>query len=256
MLLFVQIMFKEDFVYMFFNKNSDEKNSLFQSARHKHELWKNNLYEMNKPFFMLPTDFSNLFLKDISGGALKLYLFLGFHSKYKSGETWYSIEQISLFFEKDSRTIAKWFKELEDLNLIFRGQKGFMMTANTFLKPYGYFVDTNNVYVRKSIEQIEYFIQHLNKDADFTQGIVMNHGISETNLILIKKSSDDPNMYDINAFLDIEYEYIKKIKQLFKKKNIPLDTMDIAQSILESKTLSQTLYTNVIKFFDEERMWL
>ena len=75
-------------------------------------------------------------LKELSGNALKLYIYLGIYSKNETGESWHSVERIAEYFDCDKRTITRWFKELEDKELIFRVQKGYKRAANTFLKPY------------------------------------------------------------------------------------------------------------------------
>lgn len=243
--------------YMSFYKgNLENKNEYFNKLRHEHEIWKEELSGMNKPFFMIPSDFSHLFLKDISGGALKLYLFLGFHSKYRTGESWYTNEQIGLFFEKDIRTITKWFKELEDMGLIFRAQKGVMMKANTFLRPFGLFVDEENTHFGFSVKKIKSFISNQQRlDLEIVQGIIMNNGIQETNLIIINKSKNE-NLYPLACFLDLEFEDIKEIRSLFKEMKIPIDNFEINKPLNSEKYSDQAIYKNIISYLDEKKMWL
>lgn len=210
---------------------------------------------MNKPFFMIPTDFSHLFLKNISGGALKLYLFLGFHSKYKTGESWYTNEEIGHFFEKDPRTIVKWFKELEELGLIFRAQKGIMMKANTFLLPFGIFIDEQSIFKHPTVKSLEYFLKN-NNTQQITEGIIFNYGINETSVIIIKNMDEKKNLYSVSSFIGMEYKDIKKIKLVFQKLNIPIDTLEITSPLLDSKSYKQAIYSNIIKYWDEKSMWL
>lgn len=98
--------------------------------------WKNEMRDNKAPFFLIYKSFQHEHLRDISGGALKLYLYLGFHANNFTGECWHSVESIADYFGNDKRTIQKWFKELEELNLITRIQKGYKWVANTFLLPY------------------------------------------------------------------------------------------------------------------------
>lgn len=235
----------------FYKENLESKNEHFNKLRQEHAIWKNELMDISKPFFMIPTDFSHLFLKDISGGALKLYLFLGFHSKYRTGESWYTNEQIGLFFEKDIRTVTKWFKELEDLGLIFRAQKGVMMKANTFLRPFGLFVDEENTYFGSSVKEIKSLINK--QRAKIIQGIVMSNGIQETNLIIISKNE---NLYPVLCFFDLNFEDIKEIKSLFKGMKIPIDNFEINTTLSSEKYIEQIVYKNVISYLDEKKMWL
>lgn len=89
-------------------------------------------------YFPLFQPFKETFLlKNLSGNALRLYLYLGLASGNKTGETWVSIETIALYFSKSKRTISSWLKELEEANLIKRMQLNINSVAHTFLLPYG-----------------------------------------------------------------------------------------------------------------------
>lgn len=78
------------------------------------------------------------FLKNLSGNAVKLYIFLGLMSGNENGKTWVSIETMSNYFNKSKRTISLWLKELEEVRLIERMQMEPNGVAFTFLKPYGW----------------------------------------------------------------------------------------------------------------------
>lgn len=236
----------------FFSKNLEDKNEIFNNLRREHEIWKQDLQEMNKPFFMIPTDFSPIFLKDISGGALKLYLFLGFHSKYKTGESWYTIEQIARFFEKDPRTVAGWFNELEQLGLIFRAQKGIMMKANTFMRPFGFSI--KNAYFSSTYEQIDLIISELLKEKNIPeQAIVLNAGITESNLIIIFENIDTTNkVYNVCCFFDIDFNTVKKIWSKAKYADIPIENFEINTPMAYSKFSAQAVYNHIINFYDEK----
>jgi len=104
--------------------------------RNNHRSWKKERQEQKTPFFMVYKDFMDLYLKDISAGSLKLYLYLGFHVNSFTGECWVSTEKIAEFFGNDPRSVRKWISELETLGLIKRIQMGFKRVSNTFLLPY------------------------------------------------------------------------------------------------------------------------
>lgn len=108
-----------------------------EKLRENYKLWKNSQRDKKEPFFIIYKSFSEENLNIISGGALKLYVFLGFNVNTFTGECWISIEKIGKYFGNDPRTIKKWFRELESLGLICRIQKGYKRVANTFLIPYG-----------------------------------------------------------------------------------------------------------------------
>lgn len=108
-----------------------------ESLRNEHTSWKKKTKKENQPFFMIYKSFQNEHLADISGGALKLYVYLGFQSNNFTGESWHSVETIADFFGNDPRTVQKWFKELEERHLVQRVQRGYKWISNTFLLPYG-----------------------------------------------------------------------------------------------------------------------
>jgi len=113
----------------------DIYNVQMEALRNDHKNWKEQQKASKASFFIVYTDFKSK-LKDISGGALKLYIFLGFHANNQTGECWVSSETIANFFGNDERTAKKWFSELIELGLIERIQTGFHRIANTFFLPY------------------------------------------------------------------------------------------------------------------------
>ncbi|HAT4302981.1 TPA: helix-turn-helix domain-containing protein [Clostridium perfringens] len=104
--------------------------------KEKYKEWKKNMSksQLAMNFFMLYKNFDE-YLKEISSGALKLYLYYGFHSKNETGESWHSIETISKYFEVSERTINNWNKELIDKGLIFRNSKDNRKNKITYLLP-------------------------------------------------------------------------------------------------------------------------
>jgi len=73
-------------------------------------------------------------LRDISGNALKLYIYLGIISRTISGECWPSLRQIGEYFGKSERTISTWMDELRRFGLIERIQPDYTSSSVTFLK--------------------------------------------------------------------------------------------------------------------------
>lgn len=106
--------------------------------RANYKKWKELSLE-NVGYFPLFQMFKEDFLlREISGNALKLYIYLGLHTGNKTGETWVAIESMAKYFEKSPRTISNWLDELIKLKLIERRQLKFNDSAHTFLLPYGY----------------------------------------------------------------------------------------------------------------------
>lgn len=76
-------------------------------------------------------------LRNLSGNAVKLYIYLGLQTGNDTGETWVSIETMAKYFGKSERTINDWLKELRKVMLIERFQLKPNDVAHTFLIPYG-----------------------------------------------------------------------------------------------------------------------
>lgn len=76
-------------------------------------------------------------LRNLSGNALRMYVYLGLRTGNETGETWVSIETMADYFGKSPRTISGWLKELEKAQLIERFQLKPNEVAHTFLLPYG-----------------------------------------------------------------------------------------------------------------------
>lgn len=118
-------------------KGKDVYEPQMEMLRDQYSKWKEQRKDEKSPFFMIYSDFKETHLKELSGGALKLYLFLGFHVNTFTGECWVSVEKIADYLGKDERTVRKWFEELQDKKLIARIQTGYKRVANTFFLPYG-----------------------------------------------------------------------------------------------------------------------
>jgi DNA-binding transcriptional ArsR family regulator len=123
---------------MTFDRDKLPKNRKADLNRAEYGPWKRTA--LNRfGFFPVFQPFKESFLlKELSGNALRLYLYLGFMSDNETGETWVSIETMAAYFDKSKRTISDWLKELEKAELIERLQLKPNGVAHTFLRPYGY----------------------------------------------------------------------------------------------------------------------
>lgn len=120
---------------MSFIKLSNKQKSEIYKTNFKY--WKEDNLKQQKGFFIVFNDFETKnILTKISGNALKLYIFIGIHSNNSTGESWYSIESISKYFNKSPRTISYWLRELEKANLIRRMQLNINQSSHTYLQPY------------------------------------------------------------------------------------------------------------------------
>ena len=89
-------------------------------------------------FFPIFSEFKEgYYLKNLSGNAVKLYLYLGLRTGNEDGKTWVSIETIANYFGKSKRSISTWLTELENHQLVERMQMSPNDVSYTFLLPYG-----------------------------------------------------------------------------------------------------------------------
>jgi len=98
--------------------------------------WKKDSIEKEGWFPVFSAFKEEFFLREMSGNAVKLYIYLGLHTKNETGECWVSIDTMAKYFNKSPRTISGWLKELEKSQLIKRMQLENNGVAYTFLKPY------------------------------------------------------------------------------------------------------------------------
>ena len=118
-------------------KFNEHKNDEDYLLRNQYSQWKSNMDKkhIGANFFILFKDFDK-HLRDISSGALKLYLYYGFHAKNDTGESWHSIDTIRKYFDVSEKSINNWNNELIERGLIKRLSKGKSLNKTTYLLPF------------------------------------------------------------------------------------------------------------------------
>lgn len=119
---------------MNFNKLRNSEKSLIM--RNNYKRWKYDGLNKAGYFIIFQGFLETGKLKDISGNALKLYIYLGINSNNFEGIVWHSNERIAKYFGKSERTIRTWMKELEDMNLLKRMRLKYDGNTYTYLQPY------------------------------------------------------------------------------------------------------------------------
>ena len=100
-----------------------------------HLEWRELNFKQKSGFFPVFKEFKS-HMGNLSPGAISLFLYLGLHSNNLTGESSHGIERMAKFFNKSTRTISSWLKELEKEGLIERVQIKFNGPSHTFIKPY------------------------------------------------------------------------------------------------------------------------
>ncbi len=201
-------------------KKSINNKQISKILKQNYATWKKSSLE-NKGYFIVFNEFkkSNK-LKDMSGNALKLFIYLGIHSDNSTGEVWHGNKRISDYFNKSERTIRLWMQELESLNLIKRLQLEFNKESHTFLQPYyskDLFSSEKYIYVyrlknynyRKEVDLTEY------KD---TIKPTITRYLKNT-YVTVKK-----DYFEIMSFSPIENKELRNIGKLIKSKNPIFET--------------------------------
>lgn len=97
--------------------------------------WRAKEYQDNVGFFPIFSNFDKYF-KQLSPGAITLYLYFGLKANYKNGTSFYSLNRIASDLGKTPRTITNWIQELVDAKLIYRKQNRLNSVSVTYLLPY------------------------------------------------------------------------------------------------------------------------
>lgn len=134
-----------------------------ESIKNNYTKWKKDSLSDTGYFVIFKGFMDGKKLKDISGNALKLYLYLGLNSNTRTGEVWHSNSTIAKYFDRSERTVRLWMQELESLNLIKRFQLNFNEESHTFLQPY--------YNQGSSIQSTKYVYQYRLKNLIFREAI-------------------------------------------------------------------------------------
>lgn len=117
-------------------KKNDPSINLDEWYTNYYKTWKKNMdkSEVGSNFFILYKDFDK-YLKHISPGALKLYIYYGFSSNNETGASWHGVETISNYFGVSEKTINNWNNELIENGLICRLSRDSKRNKVTYLLP-------------------------------------------------------------------------------------------------------------------------
>lgn len=121
-------------MYLDLKKLKNRDKSLLM--RNNYKIWKYNALNESAYFVIFQGFLESNILKEISGNAMKLYIYLGINSNNYEGIVWHSNKKIAKYFGKSERTIRTWMKELEDLKLIKRMRLDYDGIVYTYLQPY------------------------------------------------------------------------------------------------------------------------
>lgn len=200
------------------NLRNSEKSELM---RINFKRWKVEALDEAGYFIIFQGFLENGILKELSGNALKLYLYLGLNSNNLEGTVWHSNNKISKYFQKSERTIRTWMNELESLNLIKRMRLKYNGNVYTHLQPYKYKYNPTAEYDLKQIIEGTLYIDEIN--SLYIKGINLYVPITSSMYIDLWYS---PNNIWISGKIEIrrldvdwhqdEYEIEQKIRYVFR----------------------------------------
>lgn len=218
---------------------------------YEYKLWKEYLQNNNSGFFMLYNDFKK-FLPEISTGALKLYLFYGFHSKNLTGESWYSIDTIANHLDTTPRSINTWNSELEKLGLIYRSADN-KSSKTTYLVPYSNYIVNSNQDINEflddylnnkfmintlgNIKRIFHIFQWRQGESkgiyDKPLNLIIIEFNKKYNLIKSNKTDSRKKIFIFELNNVINEKFFVEIKQVYMSKDTPIFLFDSPFNIPE-----------------------
>lgn len=196
----------------------------------RYSQWKKNMSknQTSTSFFMLYKNFEK-HLKDISSGALKLYLYYGFYAKNETGVLWHSIETVCNYFQVSEKTVNNWNRELIERGLIYRVNKDNKRNKTTYLLPLSL-----TLYEEQEID-----MNYLNNDK-FKE--VFGDITAIFHLFQWRQNKIDPNKYDDPCHIAIIILNNKEQNQYTAiKLAISEDEYDITKRIDEKVTADEVI---------------
>lgn len=175
--------------------------------------WKKDSLDNNGYFVIFNGFQSTNKLKNISGNALKLYVYLGLNSKNFTGEVWHSNAKIAKYFNKSERTVRYWMQELESLKLIKRFQLDFNGESHVFLQPYDNSKD--------SLYDNKYIYKYRLKNPKFRESVDLRdykYELYEVISLIFPKSYSkiNKNYIQINSYNPLENSSLRKFSKSVK----------------------------------------
>lgn len=201
-----------------------EKDNIFKN---NYMQWKIEALDNSGYFIIFQGLLENDILKNISGNALKLYIYLGINSNHINGVVWHSNAKIASYFGKSERTIRTWMKELDDLFLIKRMRLEYDGFVFTYLQPYSFKKNINTdeknkfttIYAELIIDNIgALYIKDNNNYFPVTSNMSIEIYDKNTKKWIIGKIEIKKREYNINTFENIEDFYLK-VDYIFREKN-------------------------------------
>lgn len=102
-----------------------------------YQAWRDEMKEGKTGFFPVFTNQMRPYLKDVSGNAIRLYIYLGIHSNNMTGEViGTNVRMMEQFFDCSVRAVQNWLTELEKAKLIRRIQTKVKGAHFILLLPY------------------------------------------------------------------------------------------------------------------------
>ena len=193
-------------------KESNKQYAL--NIKNNYSKWKKDSLS-NTGYFIIFKGFKDTKkLKNISGNALRLYIYLGITSNTSTGEVWHSNATIAKYFERSERTIRLWMQELESLNLIKRFQLNFNEESHTFLQPY-YNLDSN-------FESEKHRYKFQLKNLIFRQTINLHQYDQDLNNLVSKHFKNvyikiNDNFFELISYSPIDKKHLRNINKIIKE---------------------------------------
>lgn len=123
-----------EFIFIIPYDLDNKSNYSIDDLEEIYKTWIKTSKESIEPFFIIFKKFMDYWVF-LSSGAIKLYIYFGIYMDKKKGFFYRSLDTISNDLNVSKRSISKWFKELEERNLIKRQQLFLNKSSCTYMIP-------------------------------------------------------------------------------------------------------------------------
>ncbi|MEH7440480.1 hypothetical protein V7182_23820 [Neobacillus drentensis] len=149
----------------------DEKDLMLKEYHYR---WRKTNSDASVSYAPIFNAFRDKHLASLDGGPLKLYLFFAFAANNQYGHSWHSIQNISKFFDTQTRTIDNWIKVLVERNLIYRESAG-KKSHTTYLIPYSNTIVKHQLRKNSKEDDQKLFERFINKikEREFLYGSIV-----------------------------------------------------------------------------------
>ncbi|AIS10089.1 MULTISPECIES: helix-turn-helix domain-containing protein [Lactobacillus] len=222
-----------------------DKKKASNKIKYNYRKWKEFNHGIKSPFFKAEEKLLD-YLPFMTTGAIRLYLYYGFHSKNDTGDCWPSIAKIAKDLDVSQRSINNWNSQLIDLGLIIRryddhpSQTTYLLPISSFIVSFDDY-DDNPKNDKRNLSEIIDKIKSINRNANRTL----------TKVIQLFQWNDNSKKSQ-NFFSSILFCSENKINKNSNTKNYMM--INVMTSLIDENKLEGKIDKESNKFIKDEHL--